>query len=115
MNSKFGLESRALREQALGGVEGIVDVHIGVIAADTGGEVLSPLPGLLAALMGHTHVNGVEDLIAEFLRRFGQRLREGGNPLDVGNYFLISSLDSLHDEPAHAIHDGGCCARVDTS
>lgn len=102
MNLEFGLESCALSEQVLGGVEGIVNVHVSVVTADTLGKVLGTLSSLLAALLLHSHVHRVEDLIAEFLSGLGELIREHSNSLDVFDDLLITSLDSLNDESAHA-------------
>jgi hypothetical protein len=115
MNLEFRLESRALSEQVLGSVEGIVNVHVSVVTTDTLGKVLGALSSLLAALLLHPHINSVEDLVAEILRGFRQLIRKYSNSLDVGNHVLVASLDRLNDKSAHAKHDSCCRAGVNTS
>lgn len=115
MNLEFGLESCALSEQVLGGVEGIVNVHVSVVTTDTLGKILCALSSLLAALLLHTHVHRVEDLVAELLGGFGELIREHSNSLNVFDDLLITSLDSLNYESAHAEYNGGGCTGVDAS
>lgn len=115
MNLEFRLESRALSEQVLGSVEGIVNVHVSVVTTDTLGKVLGALSSLLAALLLHPHINSVEDLVTEILRGFRQLIRVHSNSLDVFDDLLITSLDSLNDKSTHAEYNGSGCTGVDTS
>lgn len=115
MNLEFRLESRALSEQVLSSVEGVVNVHVSVVTTDTLGKVLGTLSSLLTALLLHTHVHRVEDLVAELLGGFGELIREHSNSLDVFDDLLVTSLDGLNDESAHAEYNGSGCAGVDTS
>lgn len=105
VNLELGLKSRALRKQVLRGVVSIVDVHICMVAANTLGEILGTLPSLLAALIGHAHVDSMENLVAKLLRGIGQFIGESSESFNVGNDFLITVFDSLDNEPAHAVHN----------
>jgi hypothetical protein len=110
MDLKLGLKSRALREEVLRGVVGIINIHICVVAANTAGEVLGTLSSFLAALSSHSHVYSMKDLIAKFLWSIRQFIGESSESFDVGNYFRITILDGLDYESTHAIHNGSCRA-----
>lgn len=110
MNLELRLESCALREQILGSMESIINVQIRVVAADPARKILSALSGLLATLIGHSQIDGVENLVAELLRRFRKLIGESSNSLHVRDDFLVALLDGLYHESAHTIHDSGCGA-----
>lgn len=115
MNLELGLKSCALREQVLRGVESVVNVHVCMVAANTAGKILGTLSRFFAALSGHSHEDGVEDLITEFLGRIRQFFRKGSESFDVCNHFWVAILDGLDYESAHAKHDDSRCAGIDTS
>lgn len=115
MNFELGFKSCALREQVLRGVESVVNVHVCMVATNTAGKILGTLSSFFAALSGHSHKDGMEDLITEFLRRIRQFIRERSEPFDVCNYFWIAILDGLDYESAHAKHDDSRRAGIDTS
>lgn len=115
MNFELGLKSCALGEQVLRGVESVVDIHVSMVATNTAGKILGTLSGFFAALGGHSHEDGMEDLVAEFLGRIRQFIGERSDSLDVRNHFWIAILDSLDYESAHAIHDDCRRAGIDAS
>lgn len=72
------------------------------------------LSSFFAAFGGHSHEDGMEELIAEFPWRIRQFIRKFSESFDVRNYFLIAILDGLDYESAHVIHNDGRRVGIDT-